>query len=1307
MYSEFFGLRTLPFEDRADTQFYFATPETEETLASLKYELHFGSGLGFITGDTGTGKTTLIRTLLTRLDPTDQVTVLTWPSGGRTDLVREACKGFGVTLPSSHNQVRRLNRLRRHLTRIAGLQQRSILIVDQAENLSAENLTQIASLIDLEGPNGRLLRAVLSAQPPFRSLLDQPQFARIQQQLFGERRLEPYSAAATRNYVEHRLRVAGCADRRLFDDAAFERIHEIALGVPRLINRVCNASLLAAYGVGVATVTAAMVSDAAGLPALRERSTTLEELGLQPVTGPTPPWDVRPAAFETERPSQIESLTISREIPAYAGAAQASYAESNPIAPSEDSGPTYVSDRLERAIDKAERLTATTEASLAQITAVERHLSTLVDRAERLAQSIEPTVAQGTASAEQARRTLTEVVRQADQRAAGITTQSTRAAEWTDRIDQVLARLERSANSAAALETRLGSTAVDLADKAEEVQARITRLMSGIEQESNVRATIEESIERGMKFESDLQRRCDDIRIAVEQSAENVNPRIQTELDRLRTAFLAEFQGQEEKLESLKRTCGQTLRDAVQSIEQTGGDVRNRAQTELDAILKHAATARRDMEDRVTTLTQKLNETLADARAFEARGFQASIENARREWKDLVDQGTRQLAGLEGRFETVTQSSRTIDAALSEATAQSTLLNEQAARAGAVIAEHSRKIQGLEQRAALLPCGEILDRAESAIQEIRSAEKRVESVVARVADALAEVERGADRAAAARGQVAEIEGVIARTRLDRSAAQETIQSLRSATEVAVRTAESITALTRNADVLRTDLTEKSGQARAAADDVRNALWSASTAIDHASNAAAAAQEESRSAAAQCEKLSALQVCSESIQADLTALDAGVVQRTESLQQLIAITDQKIERWGSHHAAASSILDRLAGGTSTGHLLVERLTKLEREVTVDVQDFEARLTESLREAGDVLARTDSLSGDWKQRCAAAVELQRTIERATEGAAAAQTALSDSTVQASRILEELAPIADRAEQAVRKADDVAAALASADGVSTSIAESSRRAGEISKELTALSGEVAPRLSALCDALAQSAEYTQSLDQARERAENVTRGLTDMLSTHAERLARAEEVSDQSMNRVLQMREELNEVGHRLESFTRELDAAMNAPEAVVESVRTHTQHLEQVYAAVRKVFASLSQATLEARRQTQEIRGAGEETTKRWNQLAGETLRAGRTLHQWVEEAVRAQSRLERTLSDAPSIHQTHPADAVRNVADVLDRISGEFETSADDEVNADFGEGSSDYEPAAPQLSARADRIAELIAEAKRAEPQPV
>ena len=261
MYCDFFGLRCRPFEDRPDTQFFYATGGCEEALAAMEYESRFGQGFALIVGEAGTGKTLLVRTLLQRMPPSDHVVVLNGRPGGQMDLTREVCRGFGVTLQASQNEARCLARLRRNLQRTRKAEHRSILMVDQVENLSVGDMRQLTTLTELQHDGERLLRVILVGQSRFRSLLNRPEFARFRQQLYGGRVLSAYTPAETEAYVRHRLKIAGAGDVDLFDKQALALMHVASGGIPRLINRLGNAAMLAAYGAGQTHIDRSMVAD--------------------------------------------------------------------------------------------------------------------------------------------------------------------------------------------------------------------------------------------------------------------------------------------------------------------------------------------------------------------------------------------------------------------------------------------------------------------------------------------------------------------------------------------------------------------------------------------------------------------------------------------------------------------------------------------------------------------------------------------------------------------------------------------------------------------------------------------------------------------------------------------------------------------------------------------------------------------------------------------------------------------------------------------------------------------------------------
>jgi general secretion pathway protein A len=246
MYTAFFGLREKPFALSPDPRFLFLSEAHREALAHLLYGIEQGEGFIAVTGEVGTGKTTLCRTLLKRLGATAEVAYVLNPTLSPLELLQavNAELGLPVTDRSQrelHEQINDFVLARRRERR------RVLLIIDEAQDLANETLEQVRLLSNLETDTQKLLQIILIGQPELDVKLDSAELRQLRQRITVYWRLRPLTAAETRDYVNHRLRVAAGTERVLFNAAALREIHRRSEGVPRLANVLCDRALLAAY----------------------------------------------------------------------------------------------------------------------------------------------------------------------------------------------------------------------------------------------------------------------------------------------------------------------------------------------------------------------------------------------------------------------------------------------------------------------------------------------------------------------------------------------------------------------------------------------------------------------------------------------------------------------------------------------------------------------------------------------------------------------------------------------------------------------------------------------------------------------------------------------------------------------------------------------------------------------------------------------------------------------------------------------------------------------------------------------------
>jgi general secretion pathway protein A len=263
MYTAHFGLKEPPFTITPDPRYLFMSERHREALAHLLYGAGEGGGFVQLTGEVGTGKTTLCRCLLEQLPPRLDVALILNPKLTSLELLAAVCDELRVPYPEGATSTKVLvDALSASLLDAHARGHRTIVIIDEAQDLSADVLEQIRLLTNLETAREKLLQIILIGQPELIDLLDREELRQVAQRITARYHLEPFTEPETKAYVRHRLQVAG-RTRGIFTERAFRRVHRASGGIPRLINIICDRALLGAYAQDRTHIDPRMVSRAA------------------------------------------------------------------------------------------------------------------------------------------------------------------------------------------------------------------------------------------------------------------------------------------------------------------------------------------------------------------------------------------------------------------------------------------------------------------------------------------------------------------------------------------------------------------------------------------------------------------------------------------------------------------------------------------------------------------------------------------------------------------------------------------------------------------------------------------------------------------------------------------------------------------------------------------------------------------------------------------------------------------------------------------------------------------------------------
>ena len=265
MYFEHYGLNEAPYSITPDPRFVFLSERHRDALAHLLFGIGQGGGGGFVqlTGEVGTGKTTLSRLLLEQLPENTKVALLLNPRLGPIELLETVCEELHVDISSARGSGKALvDALNAYLLRAYADGLRVVLIVDEAQNLSADALEQVRLLTNLETDTQKLLQIVLIGQPELREALSKPELRQLAQRITARFHLTPLSAVETGEYLRHRFRVAGGRHFPM-TASAVQRVHKHANGIPRLVNVIAERALLAGYARDASSIDPKLVDAAA------------------------------------------------------------------------------------------------------------------------------------------------------------------------------------------------------------------------------------------------------------------------------------------------------------------------------------------------------------------------------------------------------------------------------------------------------------------------------------------------------------------------------------------------------------------------------------------------------------------------------------------------------------------------------------------------------------------------------------------------------------------------------------------------------------------------------------------------------------------------------------------------------------------------------------------------------------------------------------------------------------------------------------------------------------------------------------
>ncbi len=243
MYHKFYGFKEAPFNMTPSSRFFYESSKHVEALSTLIYAIESRKGFVVITGDIGSGKTTVCRTLLNKLDARTQTALVTNTHISGKDLLCTILEDFGVEYTRG-SKAQLISQLNIYLIEQLRNGHNVVIIIDEAQNLTPSVLEEVRMLSNLETENEKLVQIIFLGQPELKKKLALPRLEQLRQRIAVFYHLTPLTEGDAKKYIAHRLKIASKSDRQYFTDQALDTVYQFSKGVPRLINQICDSALL-------------------------------------------------------------------------------------------------------------------------------------------------------------------------------------------------------------------------------------------------------------------------------------------------------------------------------------------------------------------------------------------------------------------------------------------------------------------------------------------------------------------------------------------------------------------------------------------------------------------------------------------------------------------------------------------------------------------------------------------------------------------------------------------------------------------------------------------------------------------------------------------------------------------------------------------------------------------------------------------------------------------------------------------------------------------------------------------------------